>query len=241
LIGTGCQEFFTGTLSGGFARDASDLAKNATADNVAEFAATAKSTGDTELSAALLAKMDEIIADNPDDVALKVVAVDLAIEASGVGDAFLESSADILNSMNDETLTADEQSTAVIDAVNDALAGLANLDASSDAILTYAVDAVDPSVLSVAFVAASTADQLAFAALTIVASEATSYTGGLDTLSTDLQEYSDYLNGGTDPGLDPALTAKLDLVIDLANAAKTKAVEADPTSKLAEMLANFNL
>lgn len=189
-----CQDFFTSSLASWAQRDPS-VPSNLTPAQAISIADLAVANRDTALARALLPQMAAFVGGSPTD-ALIVSAVDTAVLATGIDDAF----GTILTDIGIEALTDDP--TAYAAQINAIIAGIA-VDADALAIFT-ALAAADPADMAAAGMTA--ADYVA-AAAALVISEATANT-------------LDIFDGSFDPStdIDPAVWAVVDALFISASA-----------------------
>lgn len=102
LIYTSCQQIFTYSALEWAQRDPADLPP----EQQISYAESILSSGDTEAMADAYAVIDDLLADNPDDVDLQLLAADLAIGGSGITDAIADLDLDNLD-ISVETLLED--------------------------------------------------------------------------------------------------------------------------------------
>lgn len=222
-----CQQFFTASWGTAFVRDPSTLVGNLDADNAAELVDSAKSSPD--LSLALLESMDEVIADASaaEVPALQAVAVDAAVNASGVAGAIVEQVQPVLEIVMGEDLSDPTVQEDLVNIVETALGSLDNLAAAGAGLTAVLPDPdADPTAYA-AFVDAATPDQLAMAAVTLLASAAEASPLSL----------TDFV-----ASIDPSSpSADVKLAVDLANSAATEYAADGGTGPLASILASLNL
>jgi hypothetical protein len=197
LVFVSCTDFFTSSWGEWAARDPASLIRNVSAGNVDEYLAMAENNPD--LSLELLKKISGAVAgaSGADKVHLQSAAVTAAVNASDFTNVLMSKTADA------STL---EDAEDVKKLITDALNGMGNLTPASDALT--GVLAQDPA----AFKASASADDLATAAILILAGEAkkagdldtfSNYTPGKFALAEDLADaatakYEDPANAGTD-------------------------------------------
>lgn len=202
-----CQDFFTSSLAAWAQRDPS-VPSGLTADQ-------AIVNCDTDLARALLPQMADFLAGTPSD-ALVEAAVDTAVLASGVGEAFGEVLAAVGTSII-ETGTIDP---ADYDTVA-AILGSVGVSADGFDVFTFLAtnydDAVPADVTALAALGV-TAEDLAFAAAALLVQQATVDGATLDTLIDGTASLTT-----TDPDYQLALS-----MLDLATAL-------DPTNDLVSL------
>lgn len=126
-----CQEFFTSSWGGWAERDAS-VPSGLTADQAMDISDTALLNRDTDLARALLPQMAAFLAGSPSD-ALAAAAVDTAVLATGIDEAFGEA----LKTLGTDVIEGGGSLSA---AQIDALAAILNsitVDADAVAVFTY--------------------------------------------------------------------------------------------------------
>jgi hypothetical protein len=193
LFFVSCTDFFTNSWGKWAARDPANLIRNVTADNVDEYISMAGNNPD--LSLEVLRGIANAMggASEMDKIRLQNAAVTAAINASDLTNALMNNVSNISDLENSDD---------VKDLVRNTLNGLGNLVAASDTLTTILVQ--DPAL----FKASASADDLALAAVLILAGEAKK--------ADDLDIFSNHTNGGAPPGTSLAFAD------DLAAAAKTK-------------------
>ncbi len=221
-----CQNFFTTSLGTPFVRDSSTLVANLTVDNVADCVESAKN--DQSLSLAILDSLSSLIdtASAEEVPALQSAALDAAVNASGVGTAIGEIISDstvldivLSGDLSDQT-TQDE----LIGYVDDVLTGLDNLSEASSLLVDVLPDPTDTTAYA-AFVDSSTPEQLAMAAVTLLADAATSSGDDLVTFVSTL-DTSD---------------SEIALAMDLATSAADKYAVEGGTGAFSSILSAFGL
>ncbi len=173
-----CQEFFTSSFAAWAERDAS-VPSGLTAAQAMNIADQALVNCDTDLARALLPQMADFLTGTPSD-ALAAAAVDTAVLASGIGEAFGEALAAVGTSII-ETGTIDPADYDTVAAI------LASVGVSADGfdIFTFLETNYDPLVpADVAALAALgiTAEDLALAAAALLVEQANLDAVTLDTL-----------------------------------------------------------
>jgi len=220
-----CQQFFTTSLGDAFARDSKDLVPKVSANNAADLAA--ETDGDAAASLELLDGLTDLIADADaeDKADLVAVALDVSSSASGVESAVLEESDELLDILQNGDLDDPAVQEDVYDLIDDALAGLDNLSESADAIVDIFSD---PHVSIQDVAAASSAEDLAMAAVMLLASEASQATAGVSSYIDDFDAEGE-------------LTPTEALAVALAEAAAEKYEEEGGEGPLADLLDTLNL
>lgn len=175
-----CQDFFTSSFASWARRDPS-VPDNLTADQAMDLVDTALLNNDTDLALALLPQMADFIAPpaTPSDELVEA-AVDTAVLASGVGEAFGEVLATVGSSII-ETGTIDPADYDTVAAI------LESVSVSSDGfdVFTYLETNFDPLVpadVTALEAMGITAEDLACAAAALLVQQATVDGATLDTL-----------------------------------------------------------
>lgn len=173
-----CQDFFTSSFASWAQRDAS-VPSGLTADQATSIADQAIVNCDTDLALALLPQMADFLAGTPSDDLIEA-AVDTAVLASGIGEAFGETLVAVGTSII-ETGTIDP---ADYDTVA-AILGSVAVSADGFDVFTYLAtnydDAVPADVTALEAMGIS-AEDLAFAAAALLVQQATVDGATLDTL-----------------------------------------------------------
>lgn len=176
LLPLSCTQLFTTSLAPWAARNPSDLIPEVKASNVADLVATA--AGDPAMSLEVLKGIESAVAkaSAADKPVLQAAALGAAANASGVGPAILNTAGDVVQSLDGEN--PDAVKNVIVSAV-EGLGQLAQTSASLTALLP------DPGTAAFdAFVAAASPDELASAAVVLLAAEAKAsgnVSGYLDT------------------------------------------------------------
>ncbi|GHV94773.1 hypothetical protein AGMMS50293_10930 [Spirochaetia bacterium] len=209
-----CSQFFSTSLAPWAARDPASLIPPVTTGNVNELIEMAEN--DPDMSLEVLKRIKDAAQNADSDKAgdLQAAALKAAANASGIGSALLQQAGNISELMDN----ADN----AIDLIVDVLNSMNNLNAAGDNLVeilpTPGTSEFD------AFVAKSSADDLAIAAAVLLAAEAKSV--------SDSKDYLDSFDGsGTGP--------QVELAIALAKAADTKGMEL--SSSLKDILGGLNL
>ncbi|NLJ45015.1 MAG: hypothetical protein GX430_00420 [Treponema sp.] len=209
-----CQDFFTSSLAGWAQRDPT-VPSGLTADQAMTIANQAIVNCDTGLARALLPQMADFLVGTPSD-ALVEAAVDTAVLATGIGEAFGEVLAAVGTSII-ETGTIDP---ADYDTVA-AILGSVGVSADGFDVFTFLAtnydDAVPADVTALAALGV-TAEDLALAAAALLVQQATVDGATLDTLIDGTASLTT-----TDPDYQLALS-----MLDLATAL-------DPTNDLVSL------
>ncbi|MFA6508743.1 MAG: hypothetical protein WCT14_21775 [Treponemataceae bacterium] len=219
-----CQQFFTTSVAAPLARDPASLVPAVTSANAATLADEV--ANDPDASLAVLSGLEDLIAAAPasEQAALAALALDVASNASGVGGALLESADSIAGILTSGDFS---DSTELFAAVNTAIAGLDNLSESASSLVSI-FGSTSATVDEIA--ANSTADELAMAAIVLLAANASTHTGGVSGYVADL----DGTGSGT---ISPSEQANADLAAALAQAA----IDSGASGTLASILGMFNL
>lgn len=159
-------------------------------------------------------------ASGQDLLTLQVASVSAASNASGLGTAILQNAGNIVDSLSGSN------STAVIDLVSNAVSGLTQLAPSGSALVAILPSPSNTTAFD-AFVAQAAPEDLAMAAVTILAAQAQA-TGNVTT----------YIN--TFPP-SPTSGTPEDLAAQLAASAKAKYAAEGGTGPLADILSALNL
>lgn len=173
-----CQDFFTSSFASWAQRDAS-VPSGLTADQAMSIADQAIVNCDTDLAQALLPQMADFLAGTPSDDLVEA-AVDTAVLASGIGEAFGETLAAVGTSII-ETGTIDP---ADYDTVA-AILGSVAVSADGFDVFTYLATNYDdavPADVTALEAMGITAEDLAFAAAALLVQQATVDGAALDTL-----------------------------------------------------------
>lgn len=222
-----CQQFFTTSLGEAFARDPEDLIPEVTADNAADLAEATK--GDSDASLELLGELEDVIADaDADEKAdLTAVALDVASSASGVENAILQEGDELVDLLQDGDLDDPAVQDQIYGLVEDALEGLDNLSDSSASLVAILTDPGAASIDEIA--AASSADDLAMAAIMLLSANA----------SEDPDGVSGYIDSfDSESG---TLSESESLAVALAEAAAAKYAAEGGVGPLADLLSTLNL
>jgi hypothetical protein len=157
-------------------------------------------------------------ASGQDLITLQVASVTAASNASGLGTAILQNAGNIVDSLSGSS------STAVVDLVSNAVSGLTQLAPSGSALVAILPSPSDAAAYN-AFVAQAAPEDLAMAAVTILAAQAQA-SGNV----------TDYINN-----FSPAVGTPEYLAAQLATSAKTKYAAEGGTGPLADILAALKL
>jgi len=179
-----------------------------------------QSANNPDQSLALLDSIDDALAtaSAEDQAVLQAAALSAASNASGVATSILSNAGDVLNAMESG------QQDAIIAVVSDAIADLSNLDNTA----TVLEDILpDPGTQAFDdFVAQASPEDLAMAAIVLLASEAQA-SGGVESYITQF------------PPTSPNTTETL--AVELAVAAADSYAASGGTGQLADILAGLNL
>lgn len=175
-----CQDFFTSSLAAWAQRDPS-VPDGLTADQAMNIADQAVANRDTALARALLPQMAVFVGGSPTD-AMIVSAVDTAVLATGIDDAF----GTILTDIGIEALTDDPTAYAAqIDAI------ISSIVVDGDAQTIFAaLAAADPNEMAAA---GATASDYATAAAALVLAEAAANSIDFFTDSPDITTFACYV------------------------------------------------
>ena len=216
-----CRQFFTTSLAPWAARDPASLIPPVTTANIQDLLEQSANSPDQSL--ALLDKIKDALAtaSAEDQAVLQAAALSAASNASGVATSILSNAGDLLNAMESG------QPDAIITVVSDAIAGLSNL-ASTATLLTGMLPDPNDTAAFNAFVDQATPDDLAMAAIVLLASEAQA-SGGVENYITSFDSGS------------PTLNTTESLAVALAGAAAASYAASGGTGQLADILAGLNL
>ena len=170
-----CQQFFTTSLAKPLARDPASLIPAVTASNAKALADTV--ADDPAGSLVVLKGLADVVASAPpaEQPALAALALDVAANASGVGSALLESTGEIADLVTGGNLSDPATQDKLFDAIDNAIGGLANLGDSAET-LTTILTGTSATIGQIAENA--TADELAMAAIVLLAANAKDSGGG---------------------------------------------------------------
>ena len=193
LLGSSCTDFYSTSWASWAKRDPHNLIPPVNAGNIDELVSNPGIAGDPDLSLALLENIEDAMdgASDEDKQVLQDAALEVAVNASGLGQALTDLLSDL------EGLEDDPKG-AVIDAIN----GADNLEAASS-LLCSILDGYDPNNGN------ASPEDLAYAAVLLLAGEAKkaeSEPGGVDGYIDDFSGRS------PNPGAEQ-------LAVDLAAAA----------------------
>jgi len=160
-----CTDFFSNSWATWAARDPDRLIPTVTASNVDELIALAENNPD--LSLAILKKIQKAVnsASGADLIKLQNAALQVGVNAAGLGQAVLNAAGELTNVKTD----ADAR-----DMVVNALGGMKNLNASCAALPLILPDPSDTEAFN-AFTDSASVDDLALAAALLIAGEANKY------------------------------------------------------------------
>ncbi len=220
LFPLSCKQFFSTSLASWAARDPSSLVPSVSASNVNDL--IDQSANNPVLALEVLKGIQSAAgsASGQDLVTLQVASVTAASNASGLGTAILQNAGNIVDSLSGSN------STAVIDLVSNAVSGLTQLSPSGSALVAILPSPTDTTAFN-AFVSQATPENLAMAAVTILAAQAQA-TGNVTT-------YINSFPASPSAGTPEALASAL------ASSAKTKYAAEGGTGPLADILAALNL
>ncbi len=216
LLPLSCRQFFSTSLASWAARDSSALVPDITTDNIDELLAL--SASDPEMALAVLEGIEDALvgASAAVQAELQAAALVAASSASGVGPAILENAGSVL-----DTLSGGDDAV-IINTVSDAIGGLDQLADTSAALLAILPDPTTEPAAFAAFVAEASAEDLAMAAVVLLAAEAQA--------AADVGTYIDSYTPV--PGT---------LAVELAEAAAAAYAAEGGTGPLADILASLNL
>ena len=213
-----CRQFFTTSLAPWAARDPASLIPPVTTGNIDDL--LEQSANNPDQSLALLDKIANVIttASAADAAVLQAASLTAASNASGVATAVLQNTGTLLDTM--------QNNGDIIPVISDAISGLSNLESTADLLATVLPDPSDTAAFD-AFVAQASPEDLAMAAIVLLASEAQA-AGGVDTYITSFDPNT------PSPGAET-------LAVALASAAAASYAASGGTGPLADILAGLNL
>ena len=220
ILPLSCKQFFSTSLAPWAARDPASLIPSVSASNVNEL--IAQSANDPDLALEVLKGIQSAAsaASGQDLITLQVASVSAASNASGLGTAILQNAGNIVDSLSGSN------STAVIDLVSNAVSGLTQLTPSGTALTAILPSPSDATAYN-AFVSQAAPEDLAMAAVTILAAQAQT-SGNVTT----------YINSFP---ASPTVGTPEYLAAQLAGSAKTKYAAEGGTGPLADILVALNL
>jgi hypothetical protein len=209
-----CRQFFTTSLAPWAARDPASLIPTVTTGNVDDL--LEQSANNPDQSLALLDKIADAVAkaSAADAAVLQAAALEAASNASGVATAILANTGNLL-----EALDNDDD---IIPIVSTAIAGLSNLAEAATLLESILPDPSDTTAFN-AFVAEASPEDLAMAAIVLLAAEAQASPGGVEVY---IENYTS--TSGT-------------LAVELAKAAAAAYTASGGTGPLADILSGLNL
>ncbi|WP_304225179.1 hypothetical protein, partial [Gracilinema caldarium] len=213
-----CRQFFTTSLASWAARDPASLIPPVTASNIDDL--LAQSANSPAQSLALLDSIADALAtaSASDAAVLQAAALQAASNASGVATSVLSNAGTML-----ETL---QGSGDIIPVISDAITDLTNLAPSAELLAAILPAPTDTTAFN-AFVDQASPEELAMAAVVLLAAEAQASGSVENYIST------------FDPS-NPASEAET-LAVALAEAAATAYATSGGTGPLADILAGLNL
>ena len=163
LLGS-CLDFFSNSWASWAARDPSSLIPAVTLDNVNDLIEMAEN--DPDLSLALLLRIGEAVDDASDEekAALQAAAVEAAVNAVGLGQTIAGAAGDFANISDVDS---------AIDVIMDAINNMPNLDEVSEALFDL-LPAPGSGEFNT-FIENATAEEIALAAILLLAGEAKKY------------------------------------------------------------------
>lgn len=218
-----CEQLFTTSLAPWAARDPASLIPTVTADNVTDL--IDQSANNPEQSMALLDAIADAMTDASASEAavLRAAALEAGSNSSGVATAIFSNAGTLLDTL--ETMESSEE---IIPLISDAIADLSNLAGTATDLVSILPDPSNTTAFD-AFVAQATPEDLAMAAIVLLAAEAQADTGGVETYIT-----------GFDPE-DPSLSPSEALAVALAEAAADSYAASGGTGQLADILEGLHL
>ena len=219
LLGS-CRQFFTSSLAPWAKRDPALLIPEPTAANIQDLLALSANNPDQSL--ALLDKINDALAtaSAADQAVLQAAALSAASNASGVATSVLSNAGALLDAMEGG------QPDDIIAVVSDAIAGLSNLESTAVILADILPDPNDTDAFN-AFVAQASPEDLAMAAIVLLAAEAQA-SGGVES----------FIDGFDPSSPDPG---PQELAVALAEAAAAAYAASGGTGQLADILASLNL
>ncbi|MFQ3547477.1 MAG: hypothetical protein SNJ56_03995 [Termitinemataceae bacterium] len=218
LLPLSCREFFTTSLAPWAARDPASLIPPVSVSNIDDLVVLTANNPDQAL--ALLGNINNALnGASPADVpVLQAAAVEVAANASGISQAVLAQMDDLMAAMGG--------SGNVVSVISEAIGGLSNLSGSAT-LLEQILPDPNTDAFN-AFVAQSSPEALAMAAIVLLAAEAQASPGGVES----------FING-FDPSNPNSDTQTL--AVALAAAAAASYAASGGTGPLADILSNLNL
>jgi len=216
-----CRQFFTTSLAPWAARDPASLIPPVTTSNIDDL--LDQSANNPDQSLALLDTIADAVttASAADAAVLQAAALTAASNASGVATAVLQNTGTLLDTM--------QNNGDIIPVISDAISDLSNLAPTADLLAAILPAPSTPSTPAFnAFVAQASPEDLAMAAIVLLASEAQA-SGGVDTYISTFDPQSGFLSD-TEA-----------LAVALASAAATSYADSGGTGPLADILAGLNL
>ncbi|MCA1950638.1 MAG: hypothetical protein LDL24_08695 [Treponema sp.] len=213
-----CRQFFTTSLAPWAARDPASLIPPVTASNIDDL--LAQTANNPAQALALLDKIADAVAtaSAADAAVLQAAALQAASNASGVATSVLSNAGTLLNTL--------QSNGDIIPVISDAIAGLSNLAPSATALATILPAPNTPAFD--AFVAQASPEDLAMAAIVLLAAEAQA-SGGVEN----------YINSFDPNGA--SLSDNEALAVALAEDAAAAYAASGGTGPLADILAGLNL
>lgn len=213
-----CRQFFTTSLAPWAARDPASLIPPVTTGNIDDL--LEQSANNPDQSLALLDTIADAVstASAADAVVLQAAALTAASNASGVATAVLQNTGTLLDTM--------QNNGDIIPVISDAISGLSNLAPTAD--LLAAILPAPSTAAFDAFVAQASPEDLAMAAIVLLASEAQA-SGGVETYISSFDPQSG------------SLSTTETLAVALASATAASYAASGGTGPLADILAGLNL
>lgn len=218
LIMGSCKQFFTTSLAPWAARDPAKLIPPVSTANIDEL--LEQSANNPDQSLALLDSINDALAtaSDADKAVLQAAALTAASNASGLANSLLSNAGALLD--------AQKSGGDIIAVVSDAIEDLANLASTALLLAKILPDPSDTNAFD-AFVAQASPEDLAMAAIVLLAAEAQA-AGGVE----------DYINNFNP---DSPSSDSEALAVALAKAAATSYAASGGTGPLADILAGLNL
>lgn len=226
-----CTDFFSNSWATWAARDPDKLIPKVTAGNIDELIAMAENN--PKLSLAILKKIQSAVngASGSEKLKLQSAALETAVNAVGLGQSVLSAAGELTNVKGPDD---------ALDLVLDAINSMKNLDAASSALLDILPEPdLTPESDFRKFADATSADDLAMAAVLLIAGEAKNQAGDS---KDDLVDYVENLGvrlSSDPPDVDPEGSENLAQIMAIASALSGRTDELN--SSLFDVLSGLNL
>jgi hypothetical protein len=184
-----CSGFFTNSLASGLARDQDDLVPKVTTANIDELVEQAE--GNSDFAVAVMSSIQDSMEEaTPAEASVfRAAAVELAVTASGVGTAVLDDAGTILDTLENGDLSDPAVKDDLISDIADTLNGLSNLDETVSSLVAILPTSDDTAAID-AFIVNATADDLAMAAIVLLAAQAVTSADGTESYLKDFASTS---------------------------------------------------